>query len=438
MNILFSPGAPLIRGFNPQDDFTYTVTQNPGAAVTTTTSGQLYDANVTHYYNSGIPNNFDISIQQSLTNPIKSMSITPVPPTLATIDLQGHVTYSGQETAVFEIQSGGITRRYFQWMQSIGFVDNYYTTSYLPNSLGEHISSSTDALLIGKVAQGQTSGLAWNLSYPQSGGSQNRLLNCNYDVNAIAADINPNFFGKDILNISAVGIVNTHGSTVFNEHPGLLITPRHIFGANHYQTGNGVIGSKIVFMANDGSFQVRTLIDKWSDSGRDHWLGYLDAPVTGIPVLKIMPTGWRTYFKSLDTSLGPYKGIVAVISKTTHLANGTGNSDRWAVNDYQQYIINFSGSVWDFTSCDTSTSSPRSTWNSLISGGDSGGGVFLLVQNSLVLISAYVFPGGGYSIEQNSSRLESQMLLLSTNNGGSTAAVDNTFTRADLSSFTTY
>jgi hypothetical protein len=360
---------------------------------------------------------------------------------LATIDLQGHVTYGGLETAVFEIQSGGISRRYSQSMQSSGAIDNYYTTSYLPNSLGEHISSSTDALLIGKMAQGQNSGLSWQASYPQSGGIQNRLLNCNYNVNAMAAAINPNFFGKDILNISAVGIANTHGNTgdinppVYNEHPGLLITPRHIFGANHYQTGSGAIGSKVVFMANDGSFQVRTLIDKWSDSADDHFIGYLDAPVTGIPVLKIMPTGWMTYLKSFDISLGLYTGRVPVICKTTHLADGTGTSDRWAINEYQNYQVDKFG---DFISSYKSTSNPRSTWSSLVSSGDSGGGVFTLLQNSLVLLNAYWYSSGGYSVEQDSSRLESQMLLLSTNNGGSTAAVDNTFTRADLSSFTTY
>jgi hypothetical protein len=265
----------------------------------------------------------------------------------------------------------------------------------------------------------------------------------NYNTAAPVVTRNSGFFGAGLNNITAIGAMNASNDDS-RVHPPLLVTARHIFGANHYQTCSGIIGNKVVFVRTDGSLQTETLIDKWSDPDNDdHWIGLLSNPITGCTPFQIMPTGWRNYIKSLDTDYGSADGIwqgnIPVLARVFHrpdtvedervniLAFGA-LSSLSNVQPYERPFVGV-GRQPDYLT------SPLYGWFASIISGDSGGPVAMVVNNNLVLLTTFHYVGGGVSIERDAAEYETQMRRMAALVGDNTAYA---FTRADLSAFTTY
>lgn len=74
-------------------------------------------------------------------------------------------------------------------------------------------------------------------------------------------------------------------------------------------------------------------------------------------------------------------------------------------------------------------------WAEMVTGGDSGGAVMMLVNGDLVLLTTFWTAGGGVGIEGHAATLETQMRSLAAAQGDN---YQYTFSRADLSSFTSY
>lgn len=421
MDLVYQNMGTVLRGYRQEDNFSYTIVETPGGTPGSSSSSSVYDAVINTTISSGVTNNFSFTVNSSLVNPGNAL-FTSLNPTIASVDSSGNVSWVSNGTASIAIKVGGIEQRYSRVMTQSGSVTTSITQSYLAGSVGEHISSTIDSILSGKVAQGNTPGL---------GGIQNLVSTNNYDLsgsNTISATKNSGFFASSI-DFSGIGIAND--STSFDGHPPLLVTTRHIVGANHYQVGGGLIGSRVAFLRTDGTIQTETIISKWSDpESDDHWIGLLSNPITGCVPLKIMPTGWKTYFKSLDTAFGNNIGIIPAFCKVTHAPDST-NSDRVSILE----LSSIQSDKQDFIVLQKPTVSSRQSWYSPVIGGDSGGAILVPINGFLVLLSAFFTSSGGYSFEKDSSEMETAMNSLASAQGDTTTY---SFTRADLSTFTSY
>jgi hypothetical protein len=441
MKLQFDLAGQQIRGPNSADDFIYTITPfSVGATVGTPTVSNNYDAVVYNIVNTGARVDLKIDVSQSFANSNKSLSFASLTPSIATVDGTGYVTALTDGTATILAKSGGIERRISLDMQIVATLNTHTLISYRTDagtSLGAHASAQINALIAGKDAQGNVN---------STSGTQTMWASNNHDAAAPVVTRNSGFFGAGLNNITAIGAMNA--SNALNEdarvHPPLLVTARHIFGANHYQTNNGIIGDKVVFVRTDGSLQTETLIDKWSDpDSDDHWIGLLSNPITGCTPFQIMPTGWQNYIKSLDTNYGnadgTWVGNIPVLARVFHRPDGVedervnilslvGLSSLANVQPYDRPFVGV-GRQPDYLT------SPLYGWFAPIIGGDSGGPVAMVVNNNLVLLTTFHYTGGGVSIERDAAEYETQMRRMAALVGDNTAYA---FTRADLSSFATY
>lgn len=421
MSIVFQNMSKIIRGYRQEDNFTYTIIENPLGAPGSTSTSAVYDANITSTVSTGVTNNFGIFVSKSLSN-LGNPVFTSITPSIASVDSSGNVSRVLDGNATIAINTAGIEQRYSRTMALSGSVTVLGVQAYLTNSVGASVSSFVDTLISGKTAQGNTSGL---------GGIQNLMSTNNYNLsgsNTITATRNSGFFASS-LDFSGIGIANDNSS--FNTHPPLLVTSRHIMGANHYQVAGGLIGSKVAFMRIDGTIQTETILSTWSDpESDDHWIGLLSNPITGCTPLKIMPSGWKNYFKSLDTLVGNSPGSIPVLCKVTHKPDGT-TDDRVSILE----LTSVQSDKKDFIVVSKPSVVSRQSWYSPIIGGDSGGAIMIPINGSLVLLAAFFTSSGGYSVEKDSTEEETAMNTLAAAQGDNTVY---SFSRADLSGFTSY
>ncbi len=426
MELSFGPG-PIIRGPDQLDDWQWHITPTPVGLPGSASDANVYDAVITTTVSSGVKTNYRIDVQKSLINQLQSLSFASLTSGVSSVDGVGNVAWVADGTSIISVKVGGIERRLSQDIALSGSATTSTTKNYridAGTSLGAHCSAQVDALIAGKTAQGNTPGL---------NGVQNLWATNNYDTASPAVTRNSSFFGVVLANIAAIGAMNESPDDV-RTHPPLLLTPRHIIGANHWQTGggNGNVGKRVVFLDTAGTIQTRTIVAEWSDpENDDHWIGLLSSTITTCPPLQIMPGGWKSYIKSLDSSVGNSTGTIPVMCKVVHRPDGA-LDDRVAILE-MQLVLSESN---DFVTVFNPTTSTRYSWSGPIVGGDSGGAIMAVINNALVLLASFWVASGGYSLEKDSAEMESAMRALASGYDGDNTAY--AFTRADLSSFATY
>ena len=445
MNIIFSPSATTVRGFKPEDDFTYTVTPNPGTATSSdsvSTISPYYDVDtVTHTIHSysGVPSNFSISVNPSFTNPNSTKSFRAISPTLATVDGAGNVTYVANETATIAITSGSIERRYSQVMVSAGAFStttdsiNFYKTG----SLGAITQALVASTISGKTAQG-------NVYFPASG-SQSIFTQNNFEAGPTNNAVwNTNCFAYAFIDSycsQPVGVTAQQPSMTQGAYRPTLISPRHVIIANHV---NNNVGEQLTFMSPSGTKQTVSVIATYSfsDPVHDTAIAYLSAPVTVANPVLTMPPAWRNYIRSLlDTQCGE-------IPVFTH-AVWTPDKN-WAmpfIRIHRLRMVADTPIFQDEVICDTHPSSSQFyAWDSNVWPGDSGGWISVPMviagQPKLVLLTTYSATTVGYGYEKNAATINAAMQSTSNANGDGindpTTGQPYALLEADLSGFTAY
>lgn len=213
------------------------------------------------------------------------------------------------------------------------------------------------------------------------------------------------------LNLTSISPWN---STEGPNRAGVLISPRHIIFAAHYQINNG---STIRFVDNNNNIVTRTMVNKLTHPNYtpyypDLTVGVLDSDVPNtISFVKILPQNWNDYLPSLSVIHRLPCFVLdqeekALISELAGLSTVAG----FRVPEF---------------------SSTRYAFSETIITGDSGNPAFLIIDDELVIITVWTFggAGGGTSILFHKDAINTMM---STLGGG------YSLTEIDLSGFTDY
>lgn len=427
MNIVFG-GSSAMRGVTSEQDFSLTVNENPAIAAPVYSPFVDRDANFSTITGSLTANNFIISVTPSLVFPGTPV-FESVTPDTATVDAAGAVTRVADGDAKILVRFPsplgvrGVARR----MSATGSTTAKYFQSFVSGTLGAHVNATMTAMVSGKTPSDTT---------------KNLFTSNNYSLSAPAAVRNPNVFTGSI-DLSAISIINGSGSGGYI-HPAMLISPRHIIGATHYQPG-----STVVFMGADGVMQVANVISRQNHVGSaltlsgytDIQVAYLDRAITGITPFKTLPGNWRTYLptghREVAYGSSEYKTIkLAALTKTAHNSNG-GNADQISITEVIELNDTDYGLSAVIYNLPFATVLPTQAWHSPTIGGDSGGPVFILVDGSLVLLMCWWVGGGGTNLADMNVYINAAMNSLATA-AGDPAAGTYALSHPDLSGFTSY
>lgn len=421
MQIKFDPTARPVVGVRPVDDFHLATTEEPRA--TGASVADVVDKDVTVSRSTGgvQVNEFRINVAESPIFPGKQF--TSQTPAVCSVDADGKVTWIANGTAIVDVKTPAGTRRYSRTMTNTGAAAFNRFKSYQAGTLGKHITDAMLALIAGKTAGDAT---------------KNLFTSNNYSTATPSATRNPAAFTAG-LDLSPMSVVNSwsNGAPTY-QHPALLISPRHIIGAAHYQ-----VYGPIVFMRPDGTFQTVGVTSRKTvlAGGRaaDTYVAYLDAPVTGVVPFKLLPANYKSYLPSAQQATMPTYHRIPVLTKTAHNAAG-GPADQISITDLR-YIQTASSAVSEFAfvgSLAGIADAPRldtEAWYSPIIGGDSGGPIFAPINGQLALLAAYYQAAGGFHYADFAADINAAMNSLASAAGDNTTYAVQT---VDLSGFTSY
>jgi len=207
--------------------------------------------------------------------------------------------------------------------------------------------------------------------------------------------------------------ISPWNSTQGSNRAGVLISPRHIIFAAHYQINNG---STVRFVDNNNNIVTRTMVNKlthpeYTPYYPDLTVGVLDSDVPNtIGFVKILPQNWSDYLPSLSFI---YRLPCLVLDQE------------------EKALISELRSLGTAASFFNPTDSVRFAFFESIISGDSGNPAFLLIDDELVIITVWTFggAGSGTSILFHKDVINTMM---STLGGG------YSLTEIDLSGFTDY
>jgi len=198
---------------------------------------------------------------------------------------------------------------------------------------------------------------------------------------------------------------------------GVLISPRHVLFAAHYQP---VVGTVMRFVKTDNTVVSRTIAAIQSLPSSiayfpDFAVAILDSDVTsGISFAKVLPANYANYFKSAQYRVAAFM---------------TDQEKKALVKDWLGLYTASTGATYaNFT---TPIDAKRLEFSEYLVGGDSGSPSFLIVNNALVLltVATYSGTGSGTDIPPQKTALNAAMTSL----GGGYQ-----LTEVDLSAFPSY
>lgn len=169
------------------------------------------------------------------------------------------------------------------------------------------------------------------------------------------------------LDLTPIAVYNSDG---VNEKGGVLISPRDIVFANHFQISSG---ATIRFVDRNNNVVSRTLSSHTNLLGTDVQVGRLDSDVpSSISHCRLLDTGWM------------------------NIINGTG-IPLLAIDKEQNALVyeiknNVQGNILTLGS---GLYGNRSGFYEVAVGGDSGGGLFAVIGNSLFLVSTFLTTSTG-------------------------------------------
>lgn len=426
MQIKFSADGTGISGVKRAQDFSFSVVENPTILSPVISPFTDRDANFAEITGSLAANDFVIKVLPSLAID-GSPTFESLTPETARVDGNGHVTRvaNGYAKILIRMPSPLGTRAVERTMSASGtYQTAKYFQSYNAGSLGHHITQALLAMVNGKTA---------------NDGTMNLFTSNNYSTAAPVVVRNPNVFTGG-LSLSAISVINGTGYV----HPGLLISPRHVIGATHYQPD-----SVITFMRSDGSFVTANVVSRQNQVGAsltttgvtDIQVAYLDREVTGIQPFKLLPSDWATYLPTAKREVpygsATYKTVkLPCLTKTAHKINGT-MGDQISINEVLELNDTDLGLSVQTVVHGLHTILDTSRFHSLIKSGDSGGPVFVPINGDLVLLTAYWFAGSGTNYADARSAIDTAMNALASAAGDPAAGTYSVQT-VDLSGFTRY
>jgi hypothetical protein len=387
------------------DDIKITVEPFTRIISSTTSSYILYDANLIN--NTSTLSVTDHLVSVSKTNNVSNIDIyslnTNVVNTIGSYN-GGIVVVSGVNTGSTSIVASGVNL-----INNFSIADVKITriggqsltsfSSYLNGTLGKHCSDAVDTRIAGKVVS-----------------TAKPIFTTQNHIDSIYVR-NIDCWAYD-LDLTCISPWNTTGSYT---RSGTLISPCHIVFATHFQINTG---AKIRFVTNNNVVVERTMIDK-IDIANDITLGILDSDVPGtISFAKILPSNWSNYLPNLHgNSAHPTASIRCKVplmcldqeEKAIVYEMSQGGGDCY---------INFP------------TLNSRLSFCEPIIEGDSGNPWFLIINNSLILVSTFHFTIGGPFHATYITEINNGMSTLWTRNGKSGSSYS--ITTVDLTGFTSF
>jgi hypothetical protein len=419
MNIVYANGANKLLGMRQQDDFSYSIRETPDIGGGNTTPQTIQDCNVNTVDAVISDNNFAIDVHDStLASGHEFINNTP---TIVSCDAAGNVVKIINGTAIIDIKTPVGKRQYSRVMVSAATFQKSYWQSFVAGSLGKHIVDGMLALVAGKICNNTTTDM---------------FTSNNYNTSAPAAVRNPSMFAAG-LDLTAISIMDKRwdGITTYG-HPGMLISPRHILGAAHYQAYG-----PIVWLDSVGAYHTATPLSYTTIPGTDIIIQYLGAAVTGITPLKVLPSDWQTYLPNLDTEIND-TGIdffpnLPCLTKIVHAPAG-GTRDTMALNHFVRLTIPSPNPPWWAAWLRTDpliAALDTERFQGPIGGGDSGGPLFLLINGELVLIGTYLSATSSANVSGYITEIEAAMNSLAAAQGDFTSY---SLSKVSLAGFTSY
>lgn len=369
MNIHFGVGV-VLRGYTPVDDLNFTLIERPTVTTPADTYATAGDIDTRTISGTLINNNFRVGIQSVLTYTVDNLT-----PAVINLDANLNVDLLSQGAAQLRItdelgQQRLITRQMIT--AGLGSSIGPYFHGFRAGSLGLHITAAIQAMISGKTPGAATMAAC----------SAN-----NYDTAAPAVTRNAGLFcgGLDLSAISVISGAGRESMPGIGYHfPGALISPRHLLGAWHAPHP-----SPLVWQRADGSYATANILSRARIDGTDLSVAYLDAAVTGITPLKLLPANWTSYLHT--AAARSYAIKLPVLSKAVHDMAGA-VADRWNLN----HVVGFNpaGSVWGEIRhmpcwCTYQPTLGTEAWQAPILGGDSGGPVLVPINGEAVLLGTY-------------------------------------------------
>ncbi|MEB3214529.1 MAG: hypothetical protein VKL39_24485, partial [Leptolyngbyaceae bacterium] len=285
---------------------------------------------------------------------------------------------------------------------SQGGVTSTQFSSYVNGSAARHASDQIDTRLAGKSA---ASALAVYTTQDHASGIYVR---------------NPSLWCADV-DLTAVSPWN---STDGVRRAGVLISPRHVLFAAHYQPDTG---ATIRFIAADNTVVTRTISNKTTFPGYipyhpDFTIGVLDSDVpASIGFAKVLPASYATSFPGA-AAWGKVASLCFDQEEKALVQDWRGAYSLWDVTV---------SAVRDYCGFNTPTDAKRLEFFENKITGDSGNPAFLIINGELVLLTVLTYGGAGAGTELP-PRIATLNSMMASLGGG------YSLTEVDLSGFPTY
>jgi hypothetical protein len=391
MNIVSDPLAPILRGLQPQEDFTTDVIQTPlaigGSATTTTVKDITWNAQI----NAGSDNNFKVATQDAIVT-----SETPGICTVSGKDVSR--VANGVCNIIIRVKDLG-ARRYSQDMARTG------STTVLTDVQSVQAGSLLKYLLDQRTAllSAVTPTAANQRSYVNGDGSGG----INTGNMLLRADIS----GFTPLNISPM---------VFNAYR--WITPRHRIFSYHTNPYWG-----------DGSSIVQSGTAYGKNIGADTGIVYhsVGTPIASADQCKVLPSNWRNY---LPSYLNAYTFDIPLWYRRYWVGAQDSGEHYW------MQAARLVDNIWAYAPLDSQAATFAHPSNgSMGIGNDSGSPVFMGINSEAVLTGHIQGQGGRLGVNYGDFISQINAALVATATAGGDANPSQYAVQtADLSGFNFY
>lgn len=269
---------------------------------------------------------------------------------------------------------------------SVGVMSTLFQ-SYKTNSLAKHISDSIDNRLLNKTPSPTTI----NIFSTRDDNTNTYIRNSQ----CWAAN----------LDLTCISPWNSTGGS---QRCGVLISPRHIIFAAHFQINNN---ATIRFVDANNNVIIRTITNKLTHPNYsnpipffpDITIGILDQDVpNSISFAKILPLNWNNYLPTLTIENDNIAGGFAIPCLYSNQQKKAVITELRSLILPEEYTLPPPGSIpWPengrFTNTlfRTPTITSRAGFFESIITGDSGSPAFLIINDELVLITVWTFGGAG-------------------------------------------
>lgn len=372
------------------------VTEMPMSGSPSVASIASGDANFDRTTTTPATNNCNLQVVRP-NNP-SNYSFSSLTPSICSVDVSGNVTRIANGSGIVAIRTPPNIQSFTRTFSNASTVIADVWTSWAVNSLAAHVSAAILAMIDSRTPGATTQAVLTSSSGGAS--SPNHVRNVNLFTGA--------------LDLSAISVYGTAYAS--NKFPVVLISPLHVM-AGHVGASPG---QQLVFKTAGGAYEVRTVVSQAkvaADYG-DNYVGLLDAEITTITPMKLLPTTWASYVPSWNQTA--YLSTFPVLNKG------------WTDGDYIRVLSAQRVSAGYATAksllLQPPIAAPLQSWSSSIIGGDSNGPVFIPINSQPVLLHCMNFTSGGSFYPSNTAAIQAAMTSLGT----------GTLTYADLTGFASY